>query len=106
MAHVRDRPRLRESVEITTPSGKKYRWGDDEPAPENVPSGERWSDSMPGGYETHDATLPRKSGVDYADLERLIRDAHADSGFVARGRDEVRLLARGAGYAIARPSRI
>ena len=45
-------------------------------------------------------------GYDYADLERLIRDAHADSDFVAQGRDEVRLLARGAGYAIGRPSRI
>jgi hypothetical protein len=41
------------------------------------------------------------------DLERIIRDAHADSGFVAQGRDEVRLLAHTAGYVIAsRPSRI
>jgi hypothetical protein len=39
-------------------------------------------------------------------LERIVRDAHADSGFVARGRDEVWLLGQGSGYVVQRRSRI
>lgn len=44
--------------------------------------------------------------VGFGTLERIVRDAHAESGFVARGRDEVRLLAQGAGYVVRRPSRL
>lgn len=47
---------------------------------------------------TREATFPA--------LEQAVRDAHAESGFVARGRDEVRLLAHAAGYSVNRPSRI
>lgn len=40
------------------------------------------------------------------DLERLIREAHADSGRVIHKRDQVRLLGQTVGYYVARPSRI
>ena len=90
MAHVRDRPSLRESIEITTPSGNRYRWGDDEDSPANVPSGERFSDTMPGGFAEHEAVLPRKASVDYADLERLstITRYDAAGGVIWQGRLE------------------
>jgi len=39
-------------------------------------------------------------------LEKIVRDAHAESGFVARGRDSVRRLGASVGYAVQRPSRI
>jgi hypothetical protein len=45
-----------------------------------------------------------RAGIDH--LERLVRDAHADSGFIAQGRDEVRLLGLNIGYSVNRPSRI
>ena len=79
VAHVRDRPPLRESTEIVTPSGKRYRWASDEPRAENVPRDERWSDIMPGGFETLDQTLPRKPSIDYSDLERLSRITRYDA---------------------------
>lgn len=90
MAHVRDRPSLRESVEIETPSGNRYRWGDDEDKADNVPSGERFSDTMPGGFAEHDAVLPRKASVDYADLERLstLTRYDASGGIIWQGRLE------------------
>jgi hypothetical protein len=79
VAHVRDRPPLRESTEVVTPSGKRYRWASDEPQAENVPRDERWSDIMPGGFETLDQTLPRKPSIDYSDLERLSRITRYDA---------------------------
>jgi len=90
MAHVRDRPSLHESTEIITPSGKRYRWAADEPRAENVPSGDRWSDTMPGGYETFDATFARRPDVDYSDLERLSRVTRYDAsgGVIWQGRLE------------------
>jgi hypothetical protein len=79
---VRELPPLRQSIEVITPTGRCYRWSEDEPNPANVPSGLRHSSTMPGGYETLDVTLPRKSGVDYVDLDRLttvrVRDAGGD----------------------------
>lgn len=71
MAHVRDRPPLRQHIEAITPTGRCYRWGDDEPLAENVFSDLRHSSTMPGGYESMEVSLPRKSAVDYSDLERL-----------------------------------
>ncbi len=66
---VRELPPLRISHLIETPSGRFFRWGADESNPANVPSGERFSDTMPGGFETSDATLPRKVGESTPDLE-------------------------------------
>lgn len=62
---------MRQHIDLITPSGRHYRWGEDEPLPENVFSDLRHSSTMPGGFETCDVTLPRKPGVDYSDLERL-----------------------------------
>jgi hypothetical protein len=90
MAHVRERPPLRESNELVTPSGKRYRWSSDEPNAENRPRDERWSDIIPGGFETADATLPRKPEIDYSDLERLTRWTRYDAsgGVIWQGRLE------------------
>lgn len=71
MAHVRELPPLRLSLEAETPSGRKHRWAPDERRAEDVFSGYRQSSTMPGGFEGSDCTLPRKPGVDYSDLERL-----------------------------------
>lgn len=68
---VRELPPLRLSHVIETPSGRFFRWGEDDPNPARVPSGVRFSDTMPGGFENADATLPRKAGEDDADFERL-----------------------------------
>lgn len=68
---VRERPPLRHTIRITTPSGSRHRWALDERKAENVPANVEWSDIVPGGYEEFSATLPRKPGRDYADLERL-----------------------------------
>ena len=68
---VREGPPLRQHIEAITPSGRHYRWGEDEPRPENVFADLRHSSTMPGGYESCEVTLPRKPGVDYSDLERL-----------------------------------
>lgn len=52
--------------------------------------------------------LQRREGNINADsTERIIRGAHIEHGFVATGREPIRLLARGAGYInLARRSRI
>ena len=68
---VREKPPLRLTVNAEGVGGHSYRWGLDEPSAENVFSGLRCSDTMPGGDESLDVTLPRKAGVDYSDLERL-----------------------------------
>lgn len=69
--HVREKPPLRQTIVATTPSGKHYRWAEDEPRAENVFGDLRYSDSMPGGYERMSCSLPRKEGMASADLDRL-----------------------------------
>lgn len=71
LRRVRELPSLRHHIEAVAPSGRRYRWGQDELNPANVFSGLRWSSTMPGGYESKDAILPRKPGIDYGDLKRL-----------------------------------
>lgn len=71
MAHVRELPPLRLHLDVQVSSGRHYRWGEDEPRAENIPSGLRFSDTMPGGFESLDVTLARKPAVNYSDLERL-----------------------------------
>jgi hypothetical protein len=68
---ARELPPLRHHLDAIAPNGRHYRWGGDEPDAQNVPSGLRWGSTMPGGYESCDCVLPRRPGVDYADLERL-----------------------------------
>jgi hypothetical protein len=87
---IRELPPLRQSTILETPSGKRYRWAEDEPHPANVSFGERCSDTMPGGFETKDTTLARDPGVDYSDLERLstVTDYDASGNIIWQGRLE------------------
>jgi len=71
VASIREFPRLDLHYEAETPTGRFYRWGSDEPRPENVPSGGGFSTTIPGGFDQLSASLPRKASLDYADLERL-----------------------------------
>lgn len=68
---IRELPALRTSIIATTPGGRRYRWAGDDPDPANVPNGQSWSSTMPGGFENLDVTLPRQISRDYSDLERL-----------------------------------
>ena len=68
---IRELAPLRHHIDAIAPNGRHFRWAHDEPRAENVFSGLRWGSTMPGGYESCDCVLPRKPGVDYADLERL-----------------------------------
>jgi hypothetical protein len=68
---VRESPPLRLHLSAETPEGRTFRWGQDEPKPENVPSGLSFSTTIPGGFERAGCVLPRKPGVDYSDLERF-----------------------------------
>lgn len=90
VAVVRERMPLGVHVTGVAPNGHTFRWGRDEPDPANRPSGMRWSDTMPGGFDRFGCTLPRKPGVDYSDLERLstltVRDV--SGGTVWEGRLE------------------
>lgn len=69
--NVRERPPLALAYSIKTPGGRYSRWGQDERDPANVPTTERFSDTMPGGFENLDLDLPRKSGQSYQDLDPL-----------------------------------
>jgi hypothetical protein len=71
VSRIHERPPLRHSIALTTPTNRHYRWGEDEPLPENVFNGLRWGSTMPGGYDSCDCVLPRKAGATYNDLERL-----------------------------------
>lgn len=66
---IRERPSLRLDIGLETPTGRHYHFSDQESRPENAPSGLRFSSVIPGGFDSLDATLPRKPGTDYADLE-------------------------------------
>lgn len=68
---VREFPRLDLHREVETPNGRFYRWGKDEPRPENVPANGSFSTTLPGGFDSDNVSLPRKPGVDYSDLKRL-----------------------------------
>jgi hypothetical protein len=66
---VREKPSLNQSVMVTTPDGKTYRWGEDDSVPEKSFHSLTYGSGMPGGFDQMTATLPRKRGVDYSDLE-------------------------------------
>ena len=67
--HVREKPPLRLAHDIELPNGRHVRWGEDEANPANVPSGYSHASVIPGGYDTAQATLPRKPGLDYGDTQ-------------------------------------
>jgi hypothetical protein len=68
---VREGPPLRLSYDVTNPSGHHFRWAADETDAENVPSDVSFGDSMPGGFDSFTATLPRRSTEEFPDLDRL-----------------------------------
>lgn len=68
---VRERPPLRLSLDVKSPSGQHYRWAEDERSPSVVPSSLSFSSTVPGGFESLSCALPRKPDVEYGDLERL-----------------------------------
>jgi hypothetical protein len=68
---IREGPPLRLSVNIETPDGRNYRWAEDDPDPRNAPMGVSFSSSAVGGFDSFTCTLPRKTQVEYRDLQRL-----------------------------------
>ena len=68
---IREMTPLRLHASITIDSGRQYRWGLDEPLPENVMSGLTFSSTMPGGYENCACVLARQANRDYDDLEEF-----------------------------------
>lgn len=68
---VRELPPLRQSLLVTAPNGRTYRWSEDEPDPANVMKSLKYSSTMPGGFENFGCVLPRKPEHDYADLVAL-----------------------------------
>jgi hypothetical protein len=77
---VREKPSLNQSVMVTTPNGKTYRWGEDDPVPERSFHSLAYGSGMPGGFDQMTATLPRKRGVDYSDLELFSNIQVFDAG--------------------------
>lgn len=55
------------ALSITGAGGRVSRWGADEVAPENVPSGLTFSSSMPGGFKDMTCNLLRRITRDYSD---------------------------------------
>lgn len=68
---VREKPPLRHIIDIETPAGRHHRWSLDAQQAGDVFANLRYSDSMPGGHENCEATLPRDPNRDYPDMERL-----------------------------------
>jgi hypothetical protein len=98
---VREKPPLRLHYDVETPSGRHYRWAEDEPQPANNPVGSRFSDVMPGGFDTLDLTLPRKPGVDYSDLQRLSTIRALGAGAGVAGEYRLQSVPRTSGEEIA-----
>lgn len=71
VTQIRERPPLRLSINVETPSGVLERWGTDDPDPTKAPQGLHFSTVMPGGYETLTFALDRDPRHQYADLQRL-----------------------------------
>lgn len=101
MITVRERPPLRLHIEAETPTGRHYRWATDEPLPENVPTGLRFSSTMPGGFENLDVTLPRKAARDYVDLEELTTLRVRGAGGGIRGEYRLQAAPRTSGDQMA-----
>jgi hypothetical protein len=64
-----ERPPLGLSYSIVSPDGRRYGWSEEDMDAANVPSDVTFGDSMPGGFDRLTLTLPRKSEVDYPDLD-------------------------------------
>lgn len=53
---------------ITHANGRVTRWGPDEPNAVDIPDGLTFSTSIPGGFRDCSFSLPRRSDLEYADL--------------------------------------
>lgn len=70
---VREKPPMRQYLLATSPSGRTYRWGEDEIAPDQAIEDLSDSDAVPGGYKEMSGSLARRPNVDYADMQRGTR---------------------------------
>lgn len=59
------------SINITSSTGKVFRWGPDETSAANIPAGLNISTAIPGGFTTCDVTLNRRPDLTYYDLDRF-----------------------------------
>jgi hypothetical protein len=64
-----ERPPMRQYLLATTPSGRVYRWGEDELQAAEVIEGLTDSGSVPGGDREIAGSLPRLPGIDYDDMK-------------------------------------
>jgi hypothetical protein len=64
---------MRQYLLATTPGGRTFRWGEDEPNAENIFADLEDSDSAPGGCKELSCSLARKPSVDYSDMQRGTR---------------------------------
>ena len=94
---VRSYPPMRLYVLATTPSGRVYRWGEDEKGADRVFGDLSDSDSVPGGYKELSCTLPRKPGVDYGDMAMGTTLEVFGSGGLKVGEYRLERAARSAG---------
>jgi hypothetical protein len=67
---VVERVPMRQYILATTPGGKTYRWGEDEPSADQTFEDLQDSDSVPGGDKELTVSLPRKPHVSYNDMTR------------------------------------
>lgn len=90
MLRVQERPPLRLSVNIETPSGRHARWGADDPLAANQPQQLTFSTVMPGGFDQMSCTLQRDPRRHWPDIEELsdIKVRDAGSEIVWEGRQE------------------
>jgi hypothetical protein len=65
---------------VIPPVGQAYRWGDDAPEAGDVLADLRFSDTMPGGFESLEGTLARDPTAEFRDLERLSTIQLLDAG--------------------------
>ena len=66
-----EKPPLRETIIARTPAGKTFRWGEDAWDAADRPDDTSYGSSVPGGYSTFSATLPRIYQSEYPDLPPL-----------------------------------
>lgn len=66
---VTERPPMRQHILVTAPNGKTERWGEDELEAAKVIGDLTTSSSGPGGCKDFSCAVPRKTGIDYADMK-------------------------------------
>lgn len=109
MLTIRERPPLRLSVNVETPSGAQARWAADDPMAANQPQDLTFSTVMPGGFDQMSCTLQRDPRRDWPDTEELsdlrVRDPGGEIIWEGRqqqlpdtGGSQAQLTPQGDGY--------